>query len=68
MTDKEEMRLKTRNDFQTVKPTAANGLIQDEEAKRLALEATRKFQEEHHPRRVSIRPVVWNGKVLPPVK
>jgi hypothetical protein len=70
MTEKEEMRLKTRNDYQKVKvkSTAVNGLVQDEEAKRLALEAVRKFQEEHHPRRVSIRPVVWNGKVLPPVK
>ena len=68
MTEKEEMRLKTRNDYQKVKSTAANGLVQDEEAKRLALEATRKFQEEHHPKRVSIRVPTWNGRPVMPLE
>jgi len=65
MTEKEEMRLNTRNDFQTVKPTAANGLIQDEEAKRLALEALLKQQQNRPYKRAVTHLATWNGKVVP---
>ena len=68
MTEKEEMRLKTRNDYQAVKPTEQNGLNNDEEAKRLALESLRAQQLKNHPKRVAIKVPLWTGRPVVPVK
>jgi hypothetical protein len=38
-----------------------------EDDKQRALEAMRKFQEEHHPKRVAISVPTWNGKPVVPI-